>query len=66
MPRKTARANKAGSPEIERRKIIALRNVLAHEYFGIRTKIVRDVVVEKLGPLEPACHKILRNLEPRT
>jgi uncharacterized protein with HEPN domain len=53
---------RADSPEIEWRKIIALRNVLAHEYFGIHTKIVWDVIVDKLGPLEQACQKILKSL----
>jgi uncharacterized protein with HEPN domain len=48
---------------IEWRKIIALRNVLAHEYFGIHTKIVWDVVSGKLEPLEAACRKILESLE---
>jgi uncharacterized protein with HEPN domain len=55
---------RAGSPEIEWRKIIALRNVLAHEYFGIHTKIVWDVIVDKLRPLEAACRKILENFGP--
>ncbi len=50
---------RAGAPGIEWRKIIALRNVLAHEYFGIHPKIVWDVVADKLGPLEAACRKIL-------
>jgi uncharacterized protein with HEPN domain len=54
---------KAVSPEVEWRKIIALRNVLAHEYFGIHTKIVWDVVVDKLKPLEDACRTIRRSLE---
>jgi uncharacterized protein with HEPN domain len=53
---------RAGSPGIEWRKIIALRNVLAHEYFGIHTKIVWDVVVDKLGPLERVCQKLLKSL----
>jgi uncharacterized protein with HEPN domain len=55
---------KAGAPGIEWRKIIALRNFLAHEYFGIHTKIVWDVIVEKLEPLEAACRKMLENLGP--
>ncbi len=54
---------KAGFPEIEWRKIIALRNVLAREYFGIHTKIVWDVVVDKLKPLEDACQMIRRSFE---
>jgi uncharacterized protein with HEPN domain len=56
-----AEETRAGAPEIEWRKIIALRNVLAHEYFGIHTKIVWDVIVEKLKPLEAACRKILES-----
>ena len=55
---------KAGAPGIEWRKIIALRNVLAHEYFGIHTKIVWDVVVEKLEPIEAACRQILMGIGP--
>ena len=47
------------APDIEWRKIIALRNVLAHEYFGVSTKIVWDVVVNKLRPLEHTCRNIL-------
>ena len=49
----------AEAPDIEWRKIIALRNVLAHEYFGVNTKIVWDVVVNKLKPLEHTCRNIL-------
>lgn len=50
---------KAEASDIEWRKIVALRNVLAHEYFGVNTKIVWDVVVNKLGPLQRACRRIL-------
>jgi uncharacterized protein with HEPN domain len=49
------------APDIEWRKIIALRNVLAHEYFGVNTKIVWDVVVNKLRPLERASRRILED-----
>lgn len=55
---------RASSPEIEWRKITALRNVLAHEYFGVHTKIVWDVIVGKLEPLEAACRKIMEGLGP--
>ena len=47
------------APEIERRKIIALRNVLAHEYFGISLPMIWDVVQNKLASLETACGKLL-------
>lgn len=55
---------RAGAPEVEWRKIIALRNVLAHEYFGIHTKIIWDVIADKLTPLERACRRVLENIEP--
>lgn len=55
---------RAGSPGIEWRKIMALRNVLAHEYFGIQTKIVWNVIVDKLEPLEAACRKLRESMGP--
>jgi uncharacterized protein with HEPN domain len=55
---------RAGVPGVEWRKIIALRNILAHEYFGINTKIIWDVVANKLKPLERACRRILENAKP--
>ena len=55
---------RAAAPEVEWRKIVALRNVLAHEYFGIHNKIVWDVIVDKLEPLEEACRQILKDLGP--
>ena len=47
------------APQIEWRKIRALRNILIHEYFGISLSIVWDVVQNKLGPLEAACRELL-------
>ena len=46
------------APQIEWRKIRALRNILIHEYFGISQPIVWDVVQNKLGPLESACREL--------
>jgi uncharacterized protein with HEPN domain len=45
---------KAKSTDIEWRKIIGIRNILIHEYFGISLPIVWDVVQNKLKPLERA------------
>ena len=50
---------KDNAAEIEWYKIIALRNILIHEYFGVNLKIVWDVVQNKLGALESTCRKLL-------
>lgn len=59
IPEKT----RAAAPDVEWRKIIALRNILAHEYFGIHAKIIWDVVAEKLKPLERECRVLLERTE---
>ncbi len=46
-------------PEIERRKIVALRNILVHEYFGINTRIIWDIIQNKVPLLETACRNLL-------
>ena len=46
-------------PQIEWRKIKALRNILIHEYFGINLSIVWDLVQNKLGSLEAASRQLL-------
>jgi uncharacterized protein with HEPN domain len=53
---------KARSPEIEWPKIVAVRNILGHEYFGVNTKIVWDVVQKKLRPIGDACRKLLEDV----
>jgi uncharacterized protein with HEPN domain len=47
------------SPDIEWRKITAMRNVLTHEYFGVNTQIVWDVVRNKIKQVGRLCQKLL-------
>ena len=36
-----------------------MRNILAHEYFGVSLPVVWDVVQNKLGPLESVCENLI-------
>jgi len=47
------------APEIEWRKVVGIRNILAHGYFGISLPIIWDVVQNKLDALSDACSRLL-------
>jgi uncharacterized protein with HEPN domain len=47
------------APEIEWRKVIGIRNILAHAYFGISLPIIWDVVQNKLDELSEACARLV-------
>jgi uncharacterized protein with HEPN domain len=51
---------RAQAPGMEWRKIMGLRNILAHEYFGVSLPVVWDVVVNKLAELQDACQALSR------
>jgi uncharacterized protein with HEPN domain len=39
------------NPEVPWRQIIALRNVVIHEYFGVDLELVWAIVTEQIAPL---------------
>lgn len=50
-------------PEIEWKKIKDLRNILAHEYFGVDVEIIKDLVDSKIPELEMKVAQLRERLE---
>ena len=48
-------------PAIEWRAIAALRNIVAHEYFGVNDEIIWDIVTNKIPPLLSQIQSILNS-----
>lgn len=53
---------KEGKSSVDWRKIVGLRNILVHEYFGVSLPIIWDVVINKLDSLENACKEITEEM----
>ncbi len=53
---------KQKAEEVEWRKIVGLRNILAHEYFGVSLPLVWDILQNKLDALDIASRKLLKDV----
>lgn len=57
-------AAKDRAPSIEWRKIVGMRDHVAHGYFGVDLDLVWDTIVRDLPPLRAAVEKLLSELAP--
>ncbi len=48
-------------PEIDWKKIAGLRDILAHEYYGIDIEIIWDIITNKLPPLAKQVEAMLKD-----
>ena len=52
-------AIRAQHPEVEWKKLVGLRNILIHEYFGIDAELIWDIIQNKLATLEKQIRAML-------
>lgn len=51
-------------PHISWKSIKGMRNLIAHEYFGVNLKIIWNSIQNDLPILKPVIEDILKNLNP--
>lgn len=51
---------RAKYPSVEWRKMMGLRNILAHQYFGVSPEIVWDIIVNKITVFEIHVREIIK------
>ena len=49
--------------EVPWHRMTGLRNIIAHEYFGIDLKIIWKIVKENLPEVKPSLEKLLKELQ---
>ena len=54
---------KVAFPEIEWKKVVAFRNFIVHEYFGVDLELIWDILATKIGPLKRTVHLMLNYVE---
>jgi len=59
---KITNETKSGHPEVEWIKIIALRNILVHEYYVIDENVVWDIITEDLPELREQINSLTKRL----
>ena len=56
-------AVKKKHPEIEWKKVVGLRDIIAHGYFGVNTRIIWDIVINKVPEVKNSAKKILKEAD---